>query len=156
MLRKAVMIILIFPMALCFILPNVQVPQKVEATATYQHNYVSGETYYIRNSKSGLYLDVASGALQTGNYVQQYPTNATLAQTWTINKLKDGSLTFSIIKDGYAYDLSVGNNILSTNCEVIIKKRKKALIQVLHPNGYCSMALVVQFRLYQKDTPTNV
>lgn len=85
---------------------------KSNGTAAQQFEFVknSDGTYSIKNTKSGLMLDVA----KNGN-VQQYKSNGTVAQKWKIIENNDGSVSFKSLRNGLMLDVQGGKTANKTN-----------------------------------------
>ena len=80
---------------------------------------ISGDTYYIINTKSGKALDIYGGKIANGTNVDQYTRNNTDAQKWKITPNSDGTYTIAVAKDPtYVLDIYGGSNKYKANVQI--------------------------------------
>ena len=51
---------------------------------------ISGNNYYIKSVKTGMYLDVCNASFSNGQIVWSYKYNGTIAQKWKIQERSAG------------------------------------------------------------------
>ncbi|XEC95850.1 RICIN domain-containing protein [Paenibacillus tarimensis] len=79
---------------------------------------VSGETYSLRNPKSGKMLDIANNGTADGTNVQIYEDNGSDAQRFTIIDNGDGTYRLIGVTSGKALDVNGGGTADGTNVQI--------------------------------------
>ncbi len=106
----------------------------------YRFTSVGNATYRITNVNSGKALDVYGGSTANGAAFQQYDSNGTSAQQWTVRNYSSGKVTLISVNANKAVDIPGGNATQQTK------------LQMYTPNGTAAQ----QWTISKVSTQENV
>lgn len=106
MKKKWIKICMVNILVITLIFSTVSSLSEYKVSAAQVSVITSGDIYYIRNIKSGRYLDVSGGGTSSGTNVQIWDANTTDSQRWRITYLNNGYYVLRpMLSDSLALDV---------------------------------------------------